>query len=293
MSKRGQRGSNQRRGRTSGSPAPARHGPPGGKSGPTGLSKRLSDHPHVALLLALAAVVGAVGTLITPVRSLVGVLADARSDSSSAEEGRLAELTAGVTLASFEDTLDGDRPELRRPLPEGLTRHVYQREEVYVLAVTDPTDTVVSFAVMLRVRDFHPEIDGIVLGETPPAEAWATPGALGGGCGRPVEYFEVSPGPSSATPTTRSLGLSAVGSHADEDLVPICSAETALSDCDALVYGDGALSRTAADCFLTASSGQDLRRGLRPNVYAEGAPYQELTYEMVTIFESEILALTE
>lgn len=83
----------------------------------------------------------------------------------------------------------------------------------------------VSFAVMVREPDFHPNFQGIVLSETVPSEAWATPGAVAGACGNPVEYFEVSEGPSGASPKVRAIGFSGLGAH-DAQFESLCQAET-------------------------------------------------------------------
>lgn len=61
--------------------------------------------------------------------------------------------------------------------------------------------------------------------------------------------------------------------------------------CDAYLVGHAALSTEAVECFMSSSSGQQLRSSLRPNVYAEGMPNQELSYELITIFSPEVFAL--
>lgn len=251
------------------------------------LVDRLKDHPVIGGFLLLGAVTAALGTVFGPVNR---ELHERRASSPEAEYERLAELGAGVTLARFDEVLD-DEPDLQTSTEGGLRRNIYKRPYVYVLAVTNPDSTVVSFAVMVREPDFHPDFGGVVLGKTVPFEAWETPGALVGACGNPGEYFEVSQGPAGAMPKVRAVGFSGLGGHDDTQFDPLCQADEQLDACDAYLVGDAALSTEAVDCFTSSPSGQRLRSTLRPNLYAEGMPNQDLSYELISIRTPEVTAL--
>jgi hypothetical protein len=143
---------------------------------------------------------------------------------------------------------------------------------------------------MVREEDFHPTFGDIVLGETTVAEAWDIPGALAGGCGRPPEYFERTTGPSTAEPRVRALGLKESDDVDETDLGLLCDSQAALTDCGGELFGDAELAEEAVDCFLNTPEGGRLRQRVRPNIYAESAPFQPLDYSLINIYDPEIMS---
>ena len=266
--------------------------PAGGneESGPrTSLKKRIENSRLVWPVVMLATVLGAIVFLVTPILHWVQKQHDA---GVGAEEQRLSKLTAGVSLGYFEGILEGN-PVVPSGQPAGSTRNVFVKKREYVVAVTDAHMTVLSFAVILKDPTFHPRFGGVVLGETTPAQVWPVPGAVGGVCGRPVNYFETSGSPATAAPKVRAVGYTAVtGEGGDEDSAAICAADSTLLACSAYLVGDMGLSESSGACLAGSTQGSTLRRTLHVNVYAEAAPYQELLYPSMTILESEIFALS-
>jgi hypothetical protein len=157
-----------------------------------------------------------------------------------------------------------------------------------VLAVTDKNQRVVSFSVMVRKQNFHPKFERVVLGQTTLASAVDGPEALAGVCGRPVAYFERT-GISTATPIATAVGITASGYADDTDLELVCKADPQLNECGGYLTGEADLATEAVDCFLNTPEGKQLRENLRPNIYTEAAVYYDLSYELITPSEPEIL----
>lgn len=237
-------------------------------------------------ITGLAALAAAIIYLVT---LGLNFLEGASSTKPEAEYNRLSMLKAGITLSQFEDILEEDKADIERSAPDGLKRHIYLRPYDYVLAVTDE-QTVISFSVMVRAgqEDFHPNFDGIVLGQTTLDSAWETPGALAGVCGQTVAYFERSVGPSTAEPRVRAVGVNRLGQVDDTDIDLLCDANEELYRCDGDLTGDADLAVDAVDCFLGTDEGRLLRETVRPNIYSEGASNQELSYDLITPFDPEI-----
>jgi hypothetical protein len=253
---------------------------------PKGLIGRL-----LSSVKGLAALVTAIGTLFGASALALNYWNDQRAKTPQAEYERLAKLRAGITLSRFQEILEEDEAHVQRSGSSGFKRHIFGRPYDYVLAVTDKNQTVVSFSVMVRKDGFYPTFgDGdIVLGQKTLAAAWDTPGALAGVCGKDVAYFERTE-LSSADPVVRAVGIYARG-HADEkDLELLCNAERQLYRCDGYLAGEADLSSEAVGCFPSTAEGKQLRQNLRPNIYAEGALYQELPIELLTPSEPEIIA---
>jgi hypothetical protein len=256
------------------------------KPQPKGLVSGLSTaNVIVSLIASLIVIAGTVSGYIVYRNKIEK---EKYAKTAEAEYERLAKLKAGITLSRFQAILEQEEAEVVTSGSGGLTRHLYARPYDYVLAVTDKNQRVVSFSVMVRKQNFHPRFDRVVLGQTTLASAVDDPEALAGVCGRPVAYFERT-GLSTATPIATAVGITASG-HADKkDLDLVCKADPQLDKCGGYLVGDADLARKAVDCFLNTPEGKRLRENLRPNIYTEAAVYQDLSFELITPFEPEIL----